>query len=242
MEKWLKPAGAIVLAIIVAGSYVYSIPVEILQKYGFLIFFGIFCAYIAWYIHSLNEDIKKLGSQKPSITVNPQTYFDNYYLTVNNNGEKATFTAEISLLYSSTGAITHDINGVAVNYTALWSKTNTNSTEIMKGQHDNIKIASVEITKVSTRLALWAYDVANKSSYMVRSASWTPTIKNVIVPEFWLKVIISSDPSLKDGAFTQNYVVNLSNIDVKKLPKTWVQDWDSKTVFSEFDNRDTIDG
>jgi hypothetical protein len=69
MSKFFRAAGAVMLAIITAASYVYPIPISILNRWGFLIFFAVFCAYICWYIWGLEKEIRYFRDARPNIAL-----------------------------------------------------------------------------------------------------------------------------------------------------------------------------
>lgn len=207
MRKYLKPAGAIMLAIITAGSYVYPIPLppDILQKWGFLIFFAIFCIYMVWYVHSQNEEIKGLKNEKPSISVVACNVNDESYIEVTNNGEKGIFEAEAYIVRDKGSHI-------AEKYYPIWRKTNENKSKILHGHSDTIKIASIRFTQTENIFELHAYSVANKTVGTVRSIEYTQLIAKGTKPNFIIQINISSDPSLKEKAFIGAYDVSLGYI------------------------------
>src|SRR4030042_745176 len=186
-------------------------------RWIYLVFFLIFCGVMYWIIHGLYENIQDLESKQTLLDVRPITYWDDHLLSVTNNGECGIFSAQISILPSNTGNIKNDILALHTGYTALWGSTKTGESEIKKGQSDSIKIATVRITKTTTSLDLIGYDVANQSPFTALSAAWTPSVKNISKPEYWLQVNISSDPSPKGGAFVRNYKVGLNYIEESRL-------------------------
>lgn len=222
-----KAVGAVVFALATATGIALDI-LQITQidlKWWTLVAFLVSCGFVISIIMNLNNKNRELENKKPFPDITPVTYFDDHLLSVTNNGEKGTFSAQISVLSSNTGNILKDIPAMSVGYTALWSSTKTNESEIKKGHSDSITIANVRISKVATSLDLIGYNVVNKSPYTVLSAAWNPSIKDAIKPEYWLQVNISSDPSLnvKGGSFVRNYVVGLNDIKEPRLqPKPGV--------------------
>jgi len=215
----IKVAGAILAALATATGLALDITqvVGLQPKWWPLITLGVFFALVTWIVIDLYIRNKKLENTKPVIDVTPTRCYDELYLNVTNEGEKGNFTAQISIISSSSGNLNFDRGMMTVGYTALWEKTQANKSEIMKEQSDSIKIAS--ITTANTKLGLvkslllHAYDIASNSSHTIPSQSWMVNIGDTIIkPEYHLQVNISSDPSLKDGAFVRNYIVNLDGI------------------------------
>jgi hypothetical protein len=93
-----KPVGAIVLALATAGSYVFPIPPQVLQKWWPLIFFVLFCFYIGWYILEQDKRIGELEKAKPKIEVKSKVYDKCAKLEIMNNGGEATFTAKARVI------------------------------------------------------------------------------------------------------------------------------------------------
>jgi hypothetical protein len=209
-----------VLAIITAASYVWTWPTDILQKYGFLIFFVIFCLYMGVYIYIRDKRIRELGSEKPCIIVDPLPYLDSEYacLKVTNNGEKGEFWVQTSLLSEFRGGKWVPTGTYAPMYDGVWQSNNTNKVEIPNGQSDYIKISHVTLDKGQT-LELLRYDTSNKSVSRRYWQNWDWTVsptQYVPKPEYDIQVNITSAPSLKEGAFIKDYRVTLDNIEALK--------------------------
>jgi hypothetical protein len=215
MGKWFKPAGAVLLAIATAALYVWPIPPEIISKWGFLVFFLIFCAYMFWYVFSQNKQISKLEKNKPDITVDPFGYlgFECGCLKVTNIGEKGDFWVMISLLAEFRGGKWISMGNIVPTYDGVWESNDTNKTEIPNGKSDYVKISRVVLNGGQT-LELLKYDSSNKSVSRRYWQNWETVSSNYAPkPEYKIQVRITAYPSLKDDIFIRDYNVTLNRIE-----------------------------
>lgn len=174
--------------------------------------FVVFVVFVTWMIIELTLKNKELENDKPKIEVNAVACNDDSYLEVINKGEQGIFKVRIALVHSKYSTIGYLYDGV-------WGSTNSNKSEIMKGQSDTVSIATVKITKTEYLFELYAFDTINKIPYAVRSIRYDHLNTNEPKPEFEIEVNISSEPglNLKEGAFIRRYDVNLSGILPSKM-------------------------
>jgi hypothetical protein len=218
--KWVRPAGAVLLAIITAATYVWPLPSDLLPKWGFLIFFAIFCIYMGFYVYSQNERIKESENKKPTIIVEPLPYLDDKwaFLKVTNNGEKAEFWVKISLIATLCDGKSTLMKTLMPCWDGIWRSSNTDRTQIPKGHFDEIGVSEVELVGGEQILKLWGYDSADKSVSIKKQARWqVPKGRQYgPKPEYGIQVSITSDPSLKEGIFVRDYQVTLNTLEEMK--------------------------
>lgn len=114
-ENIRKPAGAIMLAILAAGSYVFDIPPRILQEWWPLIFFAFFCFYIGWYIFGQDKTIRELQKGKPKIEVVPQIYNNRFVLQIGNSGGGTNITIRGMMVKGDLPSEIYDIEACQIN-------------------------------------------------------------------------------------------------------------------------------
>lgn len=153
--------------------------------------------------------LESIRNAQPLIEVTPKKdNHDIYYLDVHNVGEYAEFEAQVELLEGKSFAF-----GLPDIYPAYWDRTKRDKTQIMKGHRDRLNIATLEM-HIRVLSACFRFHYYETSYFegsplerigSVNSTSWIPGIVQVLKPCFKLKVTISSNPSLRDGAFSKVY-------------------------------------
>lgn len=199
----------------IGAVYGYDIEWQWFTLGGFIVFLG----FVGWWLSDLHNYVRRLESAKPSIEVRPANDLHDYYLEVKNIGSTGTFEAQVELVKGKSYVF-----GLPQMYSACWDKTNNNKTQIMKGHKDKLKIATLEIPARVLSMSLRFYYYSSyyfEGSYVegIRysdSTSWIPGSNQVVVPEFTLRITISSEPSLKEGSFVRNY--KLSSSGLEELP------------------------
>lgn len=189
----------------------------------------VFLGVVIWTIWDLCRKIEESENKKPSICVIPKPTDDLWYLDVTNNGERGIFTAQVCVFVEEESGSKYV--PVGSRYSALWGSTNTDKSEIMNGQRDTIMIATIRYTKTAQYFVMKAYDTANKSPYDVRCVEYEGFRDLLYQPI--VQVIISSDPSLKGGAFIREYSISLEGI-IESKPKKRISIPD-KYTFGEQD-------
>ena len=184
-------------------------------KWWTLVAFGVFCFFIIWIIVDLAGKNRELKNKKPSISVTPMPMDDVWYLEVTNNGEKGIFTAQVCVFVEEEAGSKYV--PIGSRYNALWGKGNTDKSEIMNGQSDIIRIASIRYTDTAQYFVMKAYDTAKKSPYDVRCVEYEGFGDLLYQPI--IQVILSSDPSLKGGAFIREYSISPKGITESKPKK-----------------------
>lgn len=214
-----KAVGAIMAALIAAiGFSLDAIQViGINTKWWTIIAFVVSCVFVTWIVRDLRNKNKELENKKPSISVTPVPMDDLWYLDVTNNGERGIFTAEVCAFEEEDSSMDSKYKPVGSRYNALWGKTNTDKSEIMNGQSDIIRMASIRYTDAGKYFVMKAYDPAKKSPYDVMHIEFEGF--RDIVHQKNIQVIISSDPSLKGGAFIREYSISLRGITESKAKK-----------------------
>jgi hypothetical protein len=213
MRKFFKPAVAIVLFAVVAASYVYPIPFSILQKWGFLIFFAIFCAYMGWYIFSQDKEIRESRKAKPLIKAAIEHNLDDYSIKVLNKGGKARFKSRIEL-------ITDDPNIRRYkSYVGCWQKSTTEESEIFHDDWDFIRIASLanDMATYTSHYELYMLDVKSGHQSSVGGQRWSPLMKLIGVdgteremakPTYNIRVKVVTEPGL-NTEFVKEYSLDM---------------------------------
>ncbi|MCX6004195.1 MAG: hypothetical protein NT082_00735 [Chloroflexi bacterium] len=169
----------------------------------------VFLVFVISTLWDLSKNVEEAENKKPSIKVVALSSNNESFLEVTNNGEKGVFKAQIALLHSKFSTMGYLYNGV-------WSSTNTNTSEIMKGQSDTIWISTVKFTKEDALFELHAFDTTKNLKYEMRSVRYNDLGK--LNPKSEIEVNISSEPSLRkgvsitEGSFIRRYDVNLSGI------------------------------
>ncbi len=161
-----------------------------------LIFILIFIAVMYWILHELYTHLEESENKKPLISVVPKQILDLWCLEVTNSGAKAIFSAVVIIVPKQT-------NIIGERYDALWAKTMTDKTELMNGQNDVIKIASIKFTDSIQYFEMKAYDTIKKAPGLVRHIEYMQFVNKVHMN---IQVIISSSPVLKDSkTFIRTY-------------------------------------
>jgi hypothetical protein len=145
----------------------------------------------------------------PSIEVTPRRDSDDYYLEVKNNGNLAEFEAQIEIMKDATGYHKGKL------YLGWWEFGQGSRSTF--GNVDKIKIARLETTipprgvqaiaDFFMKLQLYyMYKSGVEKPYLWDSTSWTTSENNAIPkPGYILKVIITSNPPLREGKFIREY-------------------------------------
>jgi Ca2+/Na+ antiporter len=205
-----------VVALVTALVAATGITLDTLQitqinfRWWTLVAFVLACVFVIWIIVDLNNKIRELENKKPSISVTPEPLEDSWYLEVTNNGERGIFTAQICVFGNKEAPIDSKYSPIGTRYNALWGNTNTDKSEIMNGQTDIVKIASIRYADNETYFVMEGYDPVKKSSYDVRHIEYEG-FRDLLKQQI-IQIIISADPSLKDGAFIRDYTVSLKGI------------------------------
>ena len=186
-------------------------------KWWTIVAFVVFCAFVIWIVRDLRNRNKELENKKPSISITPVPINDLWYLEVTNNGERGIFTAEVCIFEEEDSSMDSKYKPIGSRYNALWGNTNTDKSEIMNGQSDIIRIASIKRTDAAQYFVMKAYDPVKKSPYDVRHIEFEGFRDSVHQQN--IQVIISSDPSLKGGAFIREYSISLKGITESKPKK-----------------------
>jgi hypothetical protein len=156
----------------------------------------------------IRTELDDIRNAQPLIEVTPKKDNRDIYLDVYNVGEYAEFEAQVEVLEGKSYA-----HGLLDMYSAYWDRTKRDKTKIMKGHRDRLNIATLEMnTRVlSACFRLHYYETRYFEHSPVEgimsfnSTSWIPGSDQVVKPCFKLKVTISSNPSMKDGAFSRVY-------------------------------------
>lgn len=157
----------------------------------------------------IRTELVSIRDAQPLIEVTPE--IDNrdiYYLDVHNVGEYAEFEAQVEVLEGKSYAF-----ALPTTYSAYWDRTQRDKTQIMKGHRDKLKIANLELQTgvLTASFRLHYYETRYFERALIEgiefavSTSWIPGSDKVVKPCFKLKVTISSNPSMKDGAFSRVY-------------------------------------
>jgi hypothetical protein len=218
MSKF-KAGVAIIAALVAAiGLALDAIQVTgIDTRWWTIIAFVVFCILVVWIVLDLRNKNKELEDRKPTISVTPVPISDFWYLEVTNSGEKGIFTAQVCLFEKEDNTTDSKFIPIGARYNALWGNTNSDKSEIMNGQTDIIKIASIRYTDTAQYFVMKGYDPVKKSSYDVRHIEYEGF--RDMVHEQHIQVIISSDPSLKEGPFIQEYSISSKGITQSKPKK-----------------------
>jgi hypothetical protein len=187
-------------------------------QYHAMVGFIAFAAFVVWMLYDKIKENERLRDSKPSITVEPiKERSDTYLLKVTNNGELATFEAQIQL--SDEDPCVFHLSGKP-HYRACWDNVEKCQAKIPKGHSASIKLAELyssppHFTPLTWRLFYCdnnnAENYATTSCYFPGSyyphedGSQTPAIPGY---EYKLHVIISSSPSLREGVFKQDYIIS----------------------------------
>lgn len=139
-----------------------------------------------------------------------------FYLEVKNNGNLANFEAQIEILKDATGYYKGKL------YLRWWEFGQGSNSAF--GNVDKIKIARLE-TMIPPRgtQAVVNFFMKLQLYYMSKSdvgrpnlwdsTSWTITENDAILkPEYVLKVIITSNPPLREGKFIREYRLNFEGL------------------------------
>lgn len=178
-----------------------------------------FCGLTVWRMIELQQAIQEIRDAMPSVEVRPMRN-DDYCLEVTNIGNTGTFEAQVQILEGE-----DFVRGLPQTYSAYWDRTKKDKSQILKGHKDKLVIATLEIPsdgRMSMNLCFYYYSSEYfQASYdeAIRyrhSNSWIVGSNQVVRPEFILRVTISSEPSLKEGAFTHNY--ELSSDSFTEMP------------------------
>lgn len=179
----------------------------------------------------LNETQNNLDNAKnarPSVTVEPTNSGDTYFLKVTNLGEQAVFKAQISLEQEDPSVFVFSSNSP---YQACWANTEKYQANIFKGHSANIKLAKLHSGPPSFTILTWYLyycDTNNQENYVSTSsypigAYYVDEAGNKTpyepVYKYRLHVIISSIPSLRDGAFHGEYVISYQGKLEELMPK-----------------------
>ena len=176
-------------------------------KWWPIVAFAVSCAFVIWVIVDLRNRNRDLENRKPSISVTPVPMENLWYLEVTNNGERGVFAAEVCIFEEKDSSMGSKYVPIGSRYNALWGNTSTDKSEILNGQSDIIRIASIRHTDAAQYFVMKAYDPVKKSRYEVRHIEFE-LFRDSMHPQN-IQVIISSDPSLKGGAFIREYSISL---------------------------------
>ena len=169
---------------------------------GLVVFVGI----MGWWVY-------ELSSTMPSIEVKIIDDPSGYYLEIFNSGSVGKFKAQLEIL-DSLDYIFPQSKQVAGHWLI-----GRREPEIMKGQRDKIKIATLEmppqILLVSYRLYC---DVDGREAIWANSSFWNPFTGHTGA-WFIIKVTISATPELKGGVFTKTYRLDNRGLGVVKMSK-----------------------
>ena len=163
----------------------------------------------------LNRDeYKSRLEERPSIAVQPIREGKTFFLLVTNNGESATFAAQLKLE-------SDDINVRSLTnlsfYHGLWDTPYGRKAEILKGHSAKIQIALIHSESVVLGETLYINScqangdpdsVGAETRYF--GAKMTNTETGASVPllhnrRYDLLVIVSSVPALREGVFRERY-------------------------------------
>lgn len=183
--------------------------------------FIVFCVLVGWMIIGVYNENNRLLSNKPSINVEPMEDGKSYYLKVVNNGEQGIFKAEIELESEDDPQVW----GLK-NYTGYWRGANGGEFPIMKGHTGWVKIAertnggrsSVEHLNIC-----FFDDRICEARYVSSSAHWIgATIvsrsgerKPMTKHRYKLRVVISANPSLREGVYKGRFRLSLDGLAVE---------------------------
>jgi hypothetical protein len=223
-QAFIKGIGAVVFAFITAGSYIFSLPPQVMQKWWPLIFFGIFVLLAMMAFIDLYKVNLKLTNTQPSITVEPFTDRDILYLKVHNSGAEATFKAQIKI-----SSADPNVWGLK-HYTGFWRFSNKGEAKILKDQDDYLKLADIKYSNQGIRtitLSIWFFDESVNYAHSVYASSYwvgatvqreDGSTRPVERHEYDLKVIISSSPELREGAFQETYTLTEGGFKDSSIP------------------------
>jgi len=161
--------------------------------------------------------IRELESNKPNILVEIRhTINRDCCLKVINNGEEGSFETLITLYavrLNGEWYLTEEFSA----WRGIWESTNTNNTKIMKGHHDSVKFAHINNGASVPTIELLGYDFNTKSGIVIKD--FNCYLSNDSETKVRLSVAISSNPSLKNGAFKKIYEITHSDMAEVKSPK-----------------------
>jgi hypothetical protein len=221
MVKYLvvKVTSAIILALASATGYALDITqaANIGYKWWPFIALAFFVAIVIWIIADLYNVNSRLLNTKPEITVEPIKEGDVYLLKVTNIGEQAIFEAQISLAPEDPSVSPLSRKS---HYQACWDNAEKYRANIPKDHSTSIKIAELHSSPPNFNILTWHLfycdynnqeNYASTSSYFVgayivhEDGSKTPAKPTF---EYKLHVVISSNPSLRNGTFQEDYIIS----------------------------------
>lgn len=214
MADKIRIGGAIVSALFTIASqallianvgtiFGYTIDLRWVAFGGSIVFVSI----MWWWVYELRGIL-------PSIEVNVIDDSGDYYLEVFNKGKMGRFKAQLEIL-DSLDFIAPRGKLVAGH----WIIGGGRESDIMHGQRDKIRIASLESPPhiPSVRYELYC-DIGGGESRWKHSSSWNPLSEHKGA-WFWIKVTISSNPELKSGVFMETYRLDNNGFGVFDMSK-----------------------
>jgi hypothetical protein len=159
-------------------------------------------------ISQLQSEVERLKETRPKVEVLPDADGGRLVLAVKNRGAAADFEAQVEMLEGSLS------RRAPRTYTGCWERSGGGRSRLLWGQIDGVHLATSQPSQglLAQELLLISYDTqANECSVHSRTI-WlvgTPT-----QPQPWalLRVTLSSEPELADGAFVGTYIVDLHGI------------------------------
>lgn len=216
MVHTVRTGGAIVSMLLAIASQTLLIA-NVGTIFGYTIDFGwvtlggitVFASLMWWRIYELSSTL-------PSIEVNVIDDFGFYYLEVFNKGKMGRFKVQLEILDSLDFI---EPRGKLV--AGHWIIGGGRESDIMHGQRDRIRIATLENPpNVSTvRYELYC-DIGGGEGRWRHSSFWNPFSEHEGAGAwFCIKVTISSNPELKSGVFVKTYKLDNNGLGVFDMSK-----------------------
>ena len=216
--------GSLILSGILTAASIASSAMGIASIFGFivpwewiaLVGFICFCGVTIWRMSEHSQRIKKFEEVRPSVKVKPVREHDSFFLEVENVGGAGTFEAQVEVVKGK-----EHVLGLPGKYSPYWAETMDKETEMMNGLKKRLTIASLitpspQLVFMKFRFHYWELNYCEYSRIEgirgIDSISWVPGSKQTVMPNFVIRVTISSAPSLREGAFIRDYQLSADGL------------------------------
>ena len=171
----------------------------------------LFLAILIWTLWDQSRKLEISEDKRPDISVKEQLPGEMWNLEITNKGERGIFSAEIILFDKE--------NATGEWYPALWSQQNSDKADLMNGQRDIIKLASIShIDDRKTYFDIRAYNTLNKYPETVRHIELDEKELSKTYQQR-IQVKITSDPRPRNGPILKEYILNTEGMTIIKKPK-----------------------
>ena len=187
---------------------------------------------VTWVILDLNGQINRLLDTRPTITIQPISENNIYYLKVHNNGAEGILKAQIDLFAEDPSV------GGLKGYDGYWQKANCNESKILPNQYDSVKIAeriSSPPDYNSVHLRIYYYNPklmeslsstggeaqCDTASHWIGSTITSPdgSTRPLTKHEYKLCITISASPRLREGVYQGHYILDIDGLRLDPSPQ-----------------------